>query len=70
MIYYSDMDEDIRTIEIETSKLGYYFDSPKEISDLWKEFSDDFFAQWFVVNNTSIRHFVDWLDDHKEILEI
>lgn len=70
MIYYSDMEKDIKEITDAMSELGYYFDSPKEVATLWKEFSREFLAQWFVVDNISVRHFADWLKENKEIESI
>ena len=70
MIYYSDMDKDIKEITDTMSELGYYFDSPKEVATLWKEFSEEFFAQWFVVNIDSIRYFIEWFKNNKEVEKI
>ncbi len=67
MIYYSDMDEDIREITNKISELGYYFDNPKEVATLWKEYSNGVCAQWLVVYDMTLRHFAEWLKENKEI---
>lgn len=62
MIYYSEMENDIREITDYANKHGYYFDSPKEVSCLWERFSNYYWEPWLGHDEGTLEKFIDWLE--------
>lgn len=67
MIYYSKNERDIKNIIDYLNIHGIYVDNPKEINDLWVEFSEESNAQWLDVDYLELEKFYNFVRFGKEI---
>lgn len=67
MIYYSKNDADIKSINDYLNNHGIYVDSPKEINNLWIEFSEENDSQWLYVDYSNLELFFNFVRFGKEL---
>lgn len=67
MIYYSQNGQDIKLINDYLNAHGIYIDNPKEINDLWIEFSEENNSQWLYVDYSNLKLFFNFVRFGKEL---